>query len=152
MSIVRTFRFPASVQWRGGRLTRASAHGKPELEVATPPEFKGGVEGVWSPEELLVTSLASCFTVTLAAVAERMGIDLETLSVDGVGYVDRGEDGRFRFDVIKLAVEIGAGADPRTLEKLVAQTELLCIVSLALSVPVQVRLVVSPSAHATATG
>jgi peroxiredoxin-like protein len=150
VSIVRTFRFPASVQWRGGRLTRASAHGKPELEVATPPEFKGGVGGVWSPEELLVTSLASCFTVTLAAVAERIGIDLETVNVDGVGYVERGEDGRFRFDVIKLAVEIGADADPRSLERLVAQTERLCIVSLALDVPVQVRLADAP-ARATAT-
>jgi peroxiredoxin-like protein len=151
VSIRRALRFPASVEWRGGRLTRASAHGKPELEVATPPEFKGGVEGVWSPEELLVTSVASCFMVTLAAVAERMGIDLQTANVDGVGHVERGADGRFRFDAIKLAVEIRANADPRSLEQLVVQTERLCIVSLALNVPVQVRLVVGPHAGVAAS-
>ena len=150
MSIVRAFRFPASVHWRGGRLTRASARGKPELEVATPPEFKGGVEGVWSAEELLVASVASCFTLTMSAVAERMGIDLETVKVDGVGYVERGADGRFRFEVIKLAIEIGADADPSSLERLVTHTESLCMVSLALNVPVQVRLGVNSPGHVTA--
>ena len=65
----KTLVFPLSVRWIEGRRTVVSVCGKDDLEVATPPEFKGGVEGVWSPEDLLVGSIASCFAVTLVAVA-----------------------------------------------------------------------------------
>ena len=146
MTITKRFRFPASVHWLGGRLTRATAHGKPDLEVATPPEFKGGLEGIWSPEELLVASVASCFTVTLAAVAERSGVELDSIDVHGIGYVERDSDGRFKFDSIKLAVEIGSDEDALSLERIVAHSERLCIVSLALDIPIQVRTVLSSCA------
>ncbi|HXV96683.1 MAG TPA: OsmC family protein [Gaiellaceae bacterium] len=140
MSIVKTLRFPASIEWRGGRLTRASSPGKPSLDVATPPEFKGGVPGVWSPEDLLVAAVGSCFAVTLVAVAERSGVELTVLDVDGVGHIERAADGRFRFTVIELDVEVEADADPGRLERLAAKAEQVCIVSLALDVPVHVRL------------
>lgn len=143
MSIVKTLRFPAAVEWHGGRLTRASAPGKPALDVATPPEFKGGMPGVWSPEDLLVTAAASCFAVTLVAVAERSGVELKALRVDGAGHVERAADGRFRFSVVELDVEVEADADPGRLERLAAKAEQVCIVSLALDVPVHVRLVVA---------
>lgn len=146
MSIVTTLRFPAAVEWRGGRLIRASAPGKPALDVATPPEFKGGMPGVWSPEDLLVTAAASCFAVTLVAVAERSGVELEALRVDGAGHVERAADGRFRFSVVELDVEVEADADPGRLERLAAKAEQVCIVSLALEVPVHVRLVVAAPA------
>ncbi len=42
---IKAFRFPVSVRWRGGRLTRVSVAGKPSLEVATPPEFRGAGGG-----------------------------------------------------------------------------------------------------------
>lgn len=142
MSVVKAFRFPVAVHWRGGRLTLASAPGKGPLEIATPPEFKGGVAGVWSPEDLLVASAASCFAVTLAAVAERSGVELETLEVAGLGHVERGSEGRFRFVAIELTVELETETDnPDELERVVRESERLCIVSLALDVPVHVRVV-----------
>lgn len=148
MTIVKTHRFPASAHWRGGRLTRASAPGKPSLDVATPPEFKGGIEGIWSPEELLVASAASCLAVTLAAVAEASGVELESIEIDGLGHVERGADGRFRFVLIELTLEVEAeGEHPHTVQRLVDDAERLCIVRAALEVPVQVRLV-----HASAFG
>lgn len=140
MGIVKSFRFPASVHWTGGRMTRTSAPGKPTLDVATPPEFRGGVAGVWSPEDLLVVAAASCFTVTFAAVAERAGVELGAIDVGGVGHVERGEDGRFGFTVIELAVEVETDVGRHEVERLVTEAERLCIVSLALDVPVHVRL------------
>ena len=50
MTTFKEHRFPVSVHWVGGRLTSASSPGKPDLQVATPPDFKGGIAGVWSPE------------------------------------------------------------------------------------------------------
>ena len=54
MTTASEHRFPVSVHWLSGRLTNATIDGKDDLLVATPPEFKGGIEGVWSPEDLLV--------------------------------------------------------------------------------------------------
>ena len=93
----KAYDFPLSIRWLSGRRTVASVHGKDDLEIATPPEFNGGVDGVWSPEDLLVASIGSCFAVTLLAVAERRGIPLRGLEIDASGHVTRRSNGPFGF-------------------------------------------------------
>ena len=152
MSIVKALRFRASVGWRGGRLTHASAAGKPALEVVTPPEFRGGVPGKWSPEDLLVAATASCFALTLTAIATRLGLDVQALEVDGLGHVEKGEDGRFRFVAIELTVELEGDEDAMSAaQNLIVETERRCIVGLALEVPVHVRSAHSEPARAAAS-
>jgi organic hydroperoxide reductase OsmC/OhrA len=104
---------------------------------------QGGLPGVWSPEDLLVAATASCYAVTLAAIAERSGVELTALDVGGLGHVERGVDGRFWFTVVELSVEVSANADPDLVERLAAKAEQACIVSLALDVPVHLRLAVA---------
>lgn len=145
MSVTKALRFPVSVRSEGGRLTRASAGGKSDLEVATPPEFPGGLAGIWSPEELLVTSTAACYAVTLAAVAERRGIVLHDVQVSGTGHVSKRDDGRFGFVAIELDVEIETNAASlRAAEAAAARTEELCLVTQALDIPVHVGVIVRP--------
>ena len=91
----KAYDFPLSLRWLAGRRTLLSVQGKDELEVATPPEFKGGVEGVWSPEDLLVGSIASCFAVTLLRLAEQPAVPLRGLDVNASGHVTQPDDGRF---------------------------------------------------------
>ena len=43
MTTVKSHRFPISIEWHEGRLTDASAADKPDLEIATPPEFRHGI-------------------------------------------------------------------------------------------------------------
>ena len=115
MTIVKSHRFPVTARWKEGRLTDVTAAGKPDLEVATPPGFKGGVEGVWSPEEMLVGSLASCYAVTFVAIAERVPVTFDVLRVEGVGHVERRADGRVGFVSIEIDVhaEVPATQRPR---------------------------------------
>jgi OsmC-like protein len=47
----------------------ASAPGKPSIEIATPREFNGIDPDRWSPEDFLVAAVASCYAVTLIAIA-----------------------------------------------------------------------------------
>lgn len=145
MSVTKDFRYKVGVAWEGDRLTTVSSPGKPELTVATPPEFKGGVPGVWSPEDLLVASVASCFAVTLVAVAERRELPLRDLQVSGTGHLTARDDGRFGFVAIELT------ADVRTddfaidaVERAAKYAERACLVSMALDVPVHVEVVVRP--------
>jgi peroxiredoxin-like protein len=147
MSIVKDFRFPVSVRWVEGRRTIASAVDKDELEIATPPEFRDGVPGVWSPEELLVSAAASCYAVTLAAVLERRGIPAHSLSVSAAGHVTRRDDGRFGFVAIELDLRLETDDD--RIEAAVRAAEGAkdaCIVTMALDVPVRVGIDVRAAA------
>jgi organic hydroperoxide reductase OsmC/OhrA len=145
MSVTKDFRYKVGVAWEGDRLTTVSSPGKPELTVATPPEFKGGVPGVWSPEDLLVASVASCFAVTLVAVAERRELPLRDLHVSGTGHLTARDDGRFGFVAIELTADVrtddfAIGA----VERAAKYAERACLVSMALDVPVHVEVVVRP--------
>jgi len=143
MSTVKALRFPVSVEWRGGRLTAASTRSKPEIEVATPPEFRGGAEGLWAPEELLVTATATCYALTLAAIAEKREIPLHSLNVSGTGHLSVRDDNRFGFVAIELDVEIEtSAASSRAADSAARHANDICIVSLALDIPVHVGVVV----------
>jgi organic hydroperoxide reductase OsmC/OhrA len=137
----KTYDFPLGIRWISGRRTVASVYGKDDLEVATPPEFKGGVEGVWSPEDLLVASVASCFAVTLLAVAERRGIPLRGLEVGANGHVTQRNDGRFGFTevVVHAAVDTEAGSEEQVCEAADA-AERGCLVASSVDFPVRVEL------------
>jgi organic hydroperoxide reductase OsmC/OhrA len=145
MSVMKSFRFPVSVEWQGGRLTKASAPAKADLEVATPPEFQGGIPGVWSPEEMIVAATASCYTMTLVAIAERGEIPLHALRVSGTGHLSKRDDGRFGFVAIELDAQIETNAaSVRAVESAAERAKRGCLVSLALDIPVHVGVVVRP--------
>ena len=142
MSIVKTLRFAVQARWFGGRLVRLGAHQKPPLRIATPPEFKDGIAGIWSPEELLVGAVAACYELTLVAIAERRGVPLHTLEVGASGHLERGTQG-YHFTVVELDVELATdpGREPEA-EELARLAKEHCIVGRALEVPVHVRIVV----------
>jgi organic hydroperoxide reductase OsmC/OhrA len=147
----KAYDFPLSVRWTSGRRTVVSVPGKDDLEVATPPEFKGGVEGVWSPEDLLVASVASCFAVTMLAVCERREVPIHGLEVGGSGHVTRRKDGRFGFTEIVLhaAVDTDPGREPEA-EEAAEASERGCLVSCSVDFPVRLELDVrtAPAARA----
>jgi hypothetical protein len=76
MTISKDFRFPVSA---GEQVTRVTASDLEEIDVADGPG------GHWSPEHPPVASAASCFAVTLVAVAKRYGIPIIPVTVSGTG-------------------------------------------------------------------
>jgi len=149
MTITKDFRYKVAVAWEGDRLTSVTSQGKPELTVATPPEFKNGVPGVWSPEDLLVASAASCYAVTLVAAAERRDLPLHELHVSATGHLTIRDDGRFGFVAIELTVAIGTDeASVEVMERTAHYAERACLVSMALDVPVHLDVAVRPATRA----
>lgn len=139
MSITKDHRFHVNVDWLRDRLTKVSAAGKPDLEVATPPEFRGGIPNVWSPEDLLAASTASCFAVTLAAIAERRHIPLLGLHVSGTAHLTTRDNGRLGFVAIELTVAICTDGElVLDAERAARDAEQACLVANALDVPVHV--------------
>jgi organic hydroperoxide reductase OsmC/OhrA len=146
MSITKDFRYRVGVDWDDGRITTVTSPDKPDLTVATPPEFKSGVPGVWSPEDLLVASVASCYAVTLVAVAERRELPLHELQVSGTGHLTARDDGRFGFVAIELTARIETDAlTLEGMERAAKHAARACLVSMALDVPVHVDALVRPA-------
>jgi organic hydroperoxide reductase OsmC/OhrA len=149
MTVFKEFQFPVSIRWRGGRLARADSEEKESLEIATPPEFRGGLEGYWSPEGLLVASTSSCFALTLAAVAERRQVPLLDVSIGATGHMGRRQEGRLGFTVIEInaVVETLPGSEEAVAAAAKAAEE-HCLIAQALDVPVHVALEVTAVAVA----
>ena len=148
-SITKDFRYKVGVAWEGDRITTVTSTGKPDFVVATPPEFKNGVPGVWSPEDLLVAAVASCFAVTMVAVAERRDLPLYQLDVTGTGHLTQRDDGRFGFVAVELTAHIQT-AEPsiEALTRAAKYAERACLISMALDVPVHLETVVEPITRA----
>jgi peroxiredoxin-like protein len=137
----KSLEFPVGVEWAGGKRVRAYVPGKPMIEIAMPPEFKGDSPGIWSPEDFLVGAVASCYSVTMVAIAERRQIPLYDLAVEAVGRIGAREDGGFGFQAIEL--EVAIETDHQHLEvahDAAERAERGCLVSLALRIPVEVEL------------
>lgn len=74
MKNTKKFIYKTTVSWIEEKKGLLSASGKPTIEVAIPPEFKGH-KGIWTPEDLFVASINSCVMTTFLYYAERKKLD-----------------------------------------------------------------------------
>lgn len=72
-----------------------------KTEVATPPEFPKGMEGIWSPEHLFVAAIESCLMTTFLAVAENSKLEFTSFSSHATGKLDK-VDGKFLMTEVLL--------------------------------------------------
>jgi organic hydroperoxide reductase OsmC/OhrA len=137
----KEFHFPLSVEWTGGRRVLASVEGKPSVEIAPPPEFRGMDPDAWSPEDFFVAAAASCLAVTFTGLAEREGLTVEKLTVGGDGVAGRRTDGAFGFTRLGLRIELEINAADHDLARELAETaERTCLVSASLDLPVETTI------------
>lgn len=97
-----THSYHVSVEWESGRRGTLTSPELPSpIEVATPPQFPGGIAGVWSPEHLYTAAAVSCFMTTFLAVAEFSKLTYAGLTCDAEGIMGK-EEGKFRMTGIRL--------------------------------------------------
>jgi peroxiredoxin-like protein len=95
MSKLEKHEYEVDLQWKEGRIGILSSDKLDDrIEVATPPEFPGGIEGIWSPEHLYVASVSSCFMTSFTAVAEYSKLSFEELTVPATGVMSN-ESGKY---------------------------------------------------------
>jgi organic hydroperoxide reductase OsmC/OhrA len=98
--------FEVQLNWQEGRKGILTANDvKDIIKVATPPEFKGGVPDMWSPEHLFLSSLSSSFMTTCLAVAEKKGLTVSHFECSAIGQVTLVE-GHLEFTTINLFPKI----------------------------------------------
>jgi len=99
-------KYNVNLSWKEGRTgTLGSPDLNEEIEIATPPDFDGGVEGIWSPEHLFLSSVSSCFMTTFVAIAEYSKLEFEDLQVNATAKLGK-VDGKLEVTEITLNPEL----------------------------------------------
>jgi len=113
------------------------------IEVATPPEFDKGMQGIWSPEHLFTASVGSCFMTTFLAVAENSKLEFTSFVCRALGKLDS-EDGKLLMTEISLQPEVTiANANQQELAMRVLQkSEKACLISNSIKTKVNMTPVV----------
>lgn len=122
--------------WSSGRTGLAKTDAAPNaIHFTAPPEF-GGLEGRWTPESLLLCSIAGCFTTTFRAIAEYSKFEYADLEVQVEGTIKKMESGyAFTEIAIRPNLSISNEAEQPRGIRLLQKTKGLCLVARALSVP-----------------
>jgi organic hydroperoxide reductase OsmC/OhrA len=125
----KSYKYTTSVLWKGEKKGTLTVAGKPPVEVATPPEFKGH-EGIWSPEDLYVAAVNSCIMTTFLAFAGRAGLAFEGYESEAEGLLEF-VDERLVFTkiVVRPRVTLRPGADRKQAEEILHKAEKNCLVS-----------------------
>jgi organic hydroperoxide reductase OsmC/OhrA len=99
------------------------------IDTWAPPEFDGP-EGQWSPETLLVASVADCFVLTFRAVARASRLVWERIEVDVHATLDR-VDGAARFTTFLISprVTLADAADADRLRAVLEKAKKACLVT-----------------------
>lgn len=130
--------YETSVKWLSGERGLAETAGKQSFEFTPPPEF-GGVENVWNPELLLVSSIETCMLLTSLHFIKKFGVEMKSYSSKADGELAKTPQG-LRFQKMTITVS-GIVAKPEDVEKFksaVANAEKWCPVSNAVNFPVHV--------------
>jgi len=84
-----THKYRVVAWWSSGRTGIAKSDSAPNAIQFTAPVAFGGLEGRWTPEDLLLGSVASCFTTTFQAVAAYSKFEYTDLEVEVEGIVSK---------------------------------------------------------------
>ena len=121
--------------WTSGRTGMAKSDSAPyAIHFTAPPEF-GGLDGRWTPEDLLLSALASCYTTTYRALADYSKLAYTDLEVEVEGMIRKTESGySFSAIVIRPYLTICDEEEQARALHLMQKAKTLCLISRALSV------------------
>jgi peroxiredoxin-like protein len=123
--------YEVSVAWltdRKGVMT------SPELttsvEVATPPQFPKGMEGIWSPEHLFVAAVNSCLMTTFLSIAENSKFEYISFNSKAIGKLEM-VDGKYMMSEVTLMpeIEIVDEQQKERAERVLQKSETNCLIS-----------------------
>jgi organic hydroperoxide reductase OsmC/OhrA len=134
--------------WTSGQTGLAKSDSAPSaIHFGAPPQF-GGLEGRWTPEDLLMTALASCFTTTFHTIAGYSKFEYTDLAVEAEGTVVRTAKGyRFSEIVVRPSLTISGEQNRGRAIGLLHKAKTLCLVSRALAVTQKFEARIELSKH-----
>lgn len=103
--------------------------GLPAVETAAPAEFDGPGDR-WSPETMLVGSVATCFVLTFRAVSRAAGLRWDSLTCSVAGTLDRVDRvTQFTAFRVEATLAVPAGTDVEQAQRALARAEQGCLIT-----------------------
>lgn len=100
------------------------------IEVATPPEFPKGMQGIWSPEHLFVAAINSCLMTTFLAIAENSRLVYSNFESKAIGKLELVEGKYIMSEVVLKPVVIISNEDDREKAlRVLHKSEAACLIS-----------------------
>jgi len=140
MNQAAAFFYENDVEWKGERAGKLAGAGLPEISVGAPPEFNGR-EGNWSPEQLLVASVNTCYVLTLVAIAENSKIPLVNISSSAKGKLEKVPPAGYQVTEILIKPKIVAASakDVERVARIVDKAKQNCFISNSIKGSVTVK-------------
>jgi organic hydroperoxide reductase OsmC/OhrA len=137
--------YEASASAVGESVVPVTSPGLPDLDNAPPPHF-GGPGDKWSPETMIVASVASCFILTWRSVARASKVEWEEIACHVDGVLEKVEK-VLKFTEFKIRVELKlpAGGDPdsaRRAERAAEKSEKICLITNSLDAKISLETIV----------
>ena len=134
----KQFFYRNSIKWKEQRKGILSSLDKPDMDIATPPEFRGH-KGIWTPEDLLVASVNSCIMTTFLYYVQRERLDFISYESDAEGILEK-VDKEFMFSriIVRPKVVIKNSEDKDKTKRIVELSEKDCLISNSLKSKVEV--------------
>lgn len=135
--------YETSVDWKQGKTGETRSSGKPTVEVATPPEF-GGPENIWTPEDLLTSSVATCIMTSALFFIDRAKIQLRSYKSNATATMEKGPTGLVITGItVAVTVELADPSQSEATHKALVQAEKTCPISNSLNCAVELTLQIS---------
>ena len=131
------YTYRVSAWWTAGRTGLAKCESSPNTIHFSEAAELGGLEGRWTPEQLLLSSLAGCFTTTFHTVARAAKFEYTDLEVEIEGSVHRSRTAGCSFNDILIRPRLTVqGEEQREAGlALLRKTKSLCMISRAITIP-----------------
>ncbi len=136
--------YTVNIEWNSDRKgTMSSPELNNKLEVATPPNFPKGMEGIWSPEHLFTAAVASCLMTTFLSIAENSKLNFVSFKIESKGILEQIE-GKFLMTRVELypVVVINEEKDRERAERILQKSEAACLVSNSVKAKVEMKAII----------
>lgn len=100
------------------------------IEVATAPEFKGGIPDMWTPEHLFLSALSSGYMAAYLGIADKRKLQVDHISCGAIGQINLYES-HLEFTSINLypKVYVKSDEDTKLANEILLRAYMCCIVA-----------------------
>ncbi len=140
------YTYRVSAWWTSGRTGLAKCESSPNTIHFSEAAELGGLQGRWTPEQLLLCALAGCFTTTFHDVARAAKFEYTDLEVEVEGIVHRTRNAGCSFDEIFLRPRLTVISEEQREAgiALLRKTKAVCLISRAITVAQTLETCVEP--------
>jgi len=140
------YTYRVSAWWTSGRTGLAKCESSPNTIHFSEAAELGGLQGRWTPEQLLLCALAGCFTTTFHDVARSAKFAYMDLEVEIEGSVRRSRSTGCNFNEILIRPRLKVQGEDQCEAglQLLRRTKSVCMISRAITVPQTLEPVVEP--------